>query len=1580
MDPVGAVELSSKRRRTSDTNFEQCFICQNDYGCNKQEKVLRNATDEGLICIKTRANERLKYKDVKYVNALDRIQALPEHTSEVIKWHKTCYSAFTNVTAINRLKKQFQSTREETSHKGIPEVSPSYDSRSSRSSQSPVSWEKCVFCQDENCKEKIHNVACLSTSDNILQLAQFDKVMRCRLAGVSDLIAAEGKYHLRCYRKFSRKYEKTAADSDKEDPYNICLHDVADELRTGLARGEIYSLNNVWERYCDLLGDFKLDAGVYRSQHFKAKLSKVLQGKALFVHSLNPTESLLVFPEMTADTALKNLRKFINVSQEYQDDFVGVDMIKDNRDTANMDTEILSWLYWVALKIRADIRESPSHIIIGGIDQQHAEDVVPESLYMLLRLLCMGETYTDVEEKFDEAINTKVLSVAQDIVYLASGGKKLTPKHIGIGVTVHQATRSKDLVQLLHAAGHCISYESVLRADKTIASEAVNQYFKNGEVYVPHNFLGAKLPGYIMYANDNIDINEETLDGKGTFHASQTAAFRRIEPEEASSNIKLSCTEKTVSIPPQMFELKDAKMESRKSAPKFHGPVSVECYKADAKQMEKASNQDLAWVLCRLQCRDLLDDQVVPSWSGFNHMMTNSDHLKTVAGVMPILNSPAHDYDTIWTVMQNCHKMTTTLGQMYTIITFDEQLYCKAKMLQWQHPGECEMIIILLGGFHVQMNFSKVIGQHLADSGLQDILEQSGVFGKNTAENIMKGNGWNRVVRAHKLAFEGLWRVLWPQFLQWLEEHERNTSGNWADLANTISNHLRNGEIEEARGTYQDLLLSVEKIQVILKDFDAAHCNEPTFAYWRQYMDLVSILLAFTRALRCGDWQLYIAAFKSMMPWFAVYDHTNYTRWGAVFIADMEQLAQTAPEVHEGFLQGDFVAKETTNSFNEVPFDLRLEHINKTGKVAGGLIGITRTETARNRWSITYNERASMAEDTRTLFGLEHDDGDDEVTHKDCLPSRLKRDYLDVMKLVEQFERYDAFHQDNPYDLVTLTTGDVATKEIQQDLTDAHGTGKQMVADFVSNRLVTRNTYFHDTLAKRKSKTFSTLYTNLDKSKLLKSSVVKADREVFQRIIVSMESGREVNLNHLLQKELCAVPLSLATADSALRSTNKAELAAILEVDAKETQLTSSNLQTCLIIDGMALVRAMGKPPNATTFDDYAAEYRKRVQSNLHDNTTRVDVVFDQYLQHSIKSGTRVKRNTTLRKIRTFINSWNVKLPDRWSSFIEMDDNKANLAQFLSNDLERNVHYTQNIIVSGGFDDTQKVVSTRGYDVSHLHANHEEADTQIVLDAADATNKGYERLIIQCRDTDVLLLLLVFAEKLSKEIWMQSGTAKKPRYIRVHDIKLPPDILHGLLAYHAITGSDSTSQFTGIGKKTSWKVFLQYPKLLHTLGEGDTPNEATLSSVEHFVCRLYDPKSSTKSIHEFRCAMFRKAKSNIDNLAPTKDALDLHTKRAHYQTRVWMQSLESCQTLPAPTDCGWHIVDGRLVPQLLTVEPLQAKCVEFTTCGCKETGIQCGTRQCACRKSSMFCTMACGCVRAAWCKNSSDHTDNNEEY
>lgn len=61
----------------------------------------------------------------------------------------------------------------------------------------------------------------------------------------------------------------------------------------------------------------------------------------------------------------------------------------------------------------------------------------------------------------DDKRRQQVFSLAQDVIHVASGGRKLTSKHAGLASTVRHTTRNKTLVQLLHAACLCASYETV---------------------------------------------------------------------------------------------------------------------------------------------------------------------------------------------------------------------------------------------------------------------------------------------------------------------------------------------------------------------------------------------------------------------------------------------------------------------------------------------------------------------------------------------------------------------------------------------------------------------------------------------------------------------------------------------------------------------------------------------------------------------------------------------------------------------------------------------------------------------------------------------------------------------------------------------------------------------------------------------------------------------------------------------------------------------------------------------------------------------------------------------------------------
>ena len=125
-----------------------------------------------------------------------------------------------------------------------------------------------------------------------------------------------------------------------------------------------------------------------------------------------------------------------------------------------------------------------------------------------------------------------------------------------------------------------------------------------------------------------------------------------------------------------------------------------------------------------------------------------------------------------------------------------------------------------------------------------------------------------------------------------------------------------------------------------------ANSDNPNFKLWSSYMSMFEILLDFIRAEREGNWNLHLEAFAAMLPWLTIYDHTNYAKWGPVYLAEMKNLENNAPEVYAEFMNGNFVVKRSKRRFNQVPANQAAEWINKTCKMQNGIIGITRNDQA----------------------------------------------------------------------------------------------------------------------------------------------------------------------------------------------------------------------------------------------------------------------------------------------------------------------------------------------------------------------------------------------------------------------------------------------------------------------------------------------------------------------------------------------------------------------------------------------------------------------------------------------------------
>lgn len=90
------------------------------------------------------------------------------------------------------------------------------------------------------------------------------------------------------------------------------------------------------------------------------------------------------------------------------------------------------------------------------------------------------------------------------------------------------------------------------------------------------------------------------------------------------------------------------------------------------------------------------------------------------------------------------------------------------------------------------------------------------------------------------------------------------------------------------------------------------------------------------------------------------------------------------------------------------------------------------------------------------------------------------------------------------------------------------------------------------------------------------------------------------------------VPVSIAETDQTLRSGNKSVLAEVLTTEVTCPPELTLEGDSTLIIDGFALVAAIGKPEKAKTFGDFSDVF---VSATLNKGAAykRVDIVFDRY-------------------------------------------------------------------------------------------------------------------------------------------------------------------------------------------------------------------------------------------------------------------------------------------------------------------------------------------------------------------------------
>ncbi|KAK3700422.1 hypothetical protein QZH41_004482 [Actinostola sp. cb2023] len=361
-----------------------------------------------------------------------------------------------------------------------------------------MDWSKCLFCGNKTYKKskEMNNVSTFEACNTIKTVAEATDDHRILhiLRGVNnDLVAAEAKYHKSCFASYTSKSNlkhKTFKETHDESLYSLAFKELASSIESGIDEGKAYDMSSLLSMYQNSLQS--------KGQRLKLRLQNHFAERIVFHQPFDKRKPELVYSSKISLQDVINAAVDLHPSKQQ-----GSSSNESSSDKTN-------YIFEAAKMIKNDIKQCNGICTrplsdVNDLNQETVRRIVPNRLYWLLRWI-IG---CDVEDASTNAADERrILSIAQDIIHCSSNARVKTPKHIGLAMSVHHSTGSKQIVTLLNSMGYCSSYDELKSVDTSLASEVLAKSEEYGTVLPSNISLGS----FVQIAADNNDFNEETLD------------------------------------------------------------------------------------------------------------------------------------------------------------------------------------------------------------------------------------------------------------------------------------------------------------------------------------------------------------------------------------------------------------------------------------------------------------------------------------------------------------------------------------------------------------------------------------------------------------------------------------------------------------------------------------------------------------------------------------------------------------------------------------------------------------------------------------------------------------------------------------------------------------------------------------------------------------------------------------------------------------------------------------------------------------------------------------------------------------
>ena len=150
-------------------------------------------------------------------------------------------------------------------------------------------------------------------------------------------------------------------------------------------------------------------------------------------------------------------------------------------DKQNIQTKIRDVALFLRREVlQADYTPLPSTVSLEDIHIRKGEVNTPEDLVKFPRYLVGGGPYLGRE--LAAAKSYRITSISEDVVFVATSGRRRPAKHSQIGMAIKSLTGSKKVVTMLNRLGHCINYNGIeeLETELTYNCSNANQITPSG--------------------------------------------------------------------------------------------------------------------------------------------------------------------------------------------------------------------------------------------------------------------------------------------------------------------------------------------------------------------------------------------------------------------------------------------------------------------------------------------------------------------------------------------------------------------------------------------------------------------------------------------------------------------------------------------------------------------------------------------------------------------------------------------------------------------------------------------------------------------------------------------------------------------------------------------------------------------------------------------------------------------------------------------------------------------------------------------------------------------------------------------